>query len=211
MLCKFVWYVIRVYSNCINGNSLLGGQFCTDIVDIQKNGNNPIGHDRLAIIPRLNFTCNGRITSIRARVEFDDNTNRIEYPFFQIWRPSSTVPLVHNKIGEVHLKDTQVFLDNGNFRVANITLTGINTIEVQSGDVVGYYHPRDARYRVRTIPTDGYVLYEFDGSYESVNLNDLRDNDIRDGRQPLIQFTVGKVYMRILPILSWYWFAKVYI
>ena len=51
-------------------NSLLGGQFCTDSVDVQQDGDNVMGRDRLAIIPRLNFTCNGRITSIRARVRF---------------------------------------------------------------------------------------------------------------------------------------------
>ena len=177
-------------------NSLLGGQFCTDSVDIQQGGSNQIGRNRLAIIPRLNFTRNVRITSIRARVQFDNN--RIEYPFFQIWRPSSTDPLVHNKIGEVQLKDNQVFLDNGNFRVANITLTGNNTKEVQSGDVVGYYHPPDARYRVRTIQTDGYILYQFSGSHESVDLNNIID--INDRRQPLIQFTIGKRYIQFIII-----------
>ena len=118
-------------------NSLLGGQFCTDSVDVQQNGNNQIGRDRLVIIPRLNFTCNGSITSIRARVAFDDSSNRNEYPSFQIWRPSTTVSPEYNIIGEVELQDNQVFLDSDNFGIANITLTGNNIIEVQSGDVVG--------------------------------------------------------------------------
>ena len=171
-------------------NSLLGGQFCTDSVDIQQNGDDRINRNRLAIIPRLNFTCNGRITSIRARVEFDDNTNRIEYPFFQIWRLSSTDPLVYNKTGEVELQNNQVSLDSEDFGIATINLTGNNTIEVQLGDVVGYYHPPEARYRVRTILTNGYLLYQFDGSHESVDFTNKRD--CRDERQPLIQFIVGK-------------------
>ena len=33
-------------------------------------------------------------------------------------------------------------------RMANINLTGNSTIEIQSGDVVGYYNPPDARYRI---------------------------------------------------------------
>ena len=49
-------------------NSLLGGQQCTDSVEIQQRDDTEFGRDRLAIIPRLNFTCNGRITSIRARL-----------------------------------------------------------------------------------------------------------------------------------------------
>ena len=91
-------------------NSLLGGQSCTDDVDIQQNGNDRIGRNRLAIIPHLNFTCNGRITSIRARVEFDDNEDRTEYPSFQIWQLSSTDPLVYNQTGEVELQNNQMSL-----------------------------------------------------------------------------------------------------
>ena len=34
-------------------NSLLGGQVCTDSVNIEQNGQNPIGRNRLAIIPHL--------------------------------------------------------------------------------------------------------------------------------------------------------------
>ena len=145
-----------------------------------------------AIIPYLNFTCNGRITSIRARVRFDDNTNRIEYPFFQIWRLSSTDPLVYNKTGEVELQNNQVSLDSEDFGIATINLTGNNTIEVQSGDVVGYYHPPQTRYQVRYLQTDGYTLYRSNGlpvPPSVINLDDSgRDND----RQPLIQFTIGK-------------------
>ena len=72
-------YIVIVIMN----NLLLGGQFCTDYVDIQQSGDNQIGHDILGIIPRLNFTCNGRITSIRARMDFNDR--RSDYPFFQVW------------------------------------------------------------------------------------------------------------------------------
>ena len=170
-------------------NSLLGGQVCTDSVDVQQNGDNVIGRDRLAIIPRLNFTCNGRITSIRARVRFDNSTN--DYLSFQVWRPSSVGSTTYNKIGEVQLQSDDQLTGSGHFQTANITLTGNNTIEVQSGDVVGYYHPPDARYQVRTMQTDGYILYRFIGSPESVDLNNsFKSNN--NYRQPLIQFTIGE-------------------
>ena len=153
-------------------NSLLGGQFCTDSVNIQQDGNNSISANRLVIIPRLNFTCsNGRITSIIARV--DINFNRMNYPSFQVWRPSSINSTLYNKIDEVQLQSDDQVTGNGTYRTANIILTGNNTIDFQSGDVVGYYHPPNARYRVRTVQTDGYQMYQFDGlpAPTSVNLN----------------------------------------
>ena len=170
-------------------NLLLGGQFCTDSVDIQQNGDDALGRNNLAIIPRLNFTCNGRITGIRAKLWFSNEHD--EYLFFQVWRPASVGSTIYNKIGEVQLQsDDQVNEVGGNNRLANIILTGNNTIEVQSGDVVGYYHPSNAHYRVRNLPTDGYILYQFSGSHESVDLDNATDHV--NERQPLIQFTIGK-------------------
>ena len=171
-------YIVIVLMN----NSLLGGQECTDYVDIMQNADNVVGHNMLVIVPQLNFTCNGRITSIRARVAF----NRFsDFPFFQVWRVASVGSTVYNKISQVQLPRGVTSLAN----VATFNLTD-NTIEVQSGDVVGYYHPRESRYRVRDIQTDGYILYQFSGSHESVDL----DNNIasNDNRQPMIQFTIGK-------------------
>ena len=180
-----------MYSNCINEQLLLGGQTCTDSVNVQQIGN-VLGRNRLAIIPRLNFTCNGRITSIRARVAFANG--RRDFLSFQLWRPSSVDLTVYNIVddSEVQLQsDDQVTRGSNNLLEANIILTGNDTIEFQSGDVVGYYHPSDARYRVRTIQTDGYILYQFNGlPPTSVNLSDADRND--NERQPLIQFTIGK-------------------
>ena len=173
-------------------NSLLGGQVCTDRVNIEQNGNSELGftpNGRLAIFPRLNFTCNGRITGIRARVRFINR--RSNYPSFQVWRPISADAVVYNNTGEVQLQSNQV-TGNGTYQTANIILTGNDTIEFQSGDVVGYYHPSDSRYVVRDIRTNGYVLYRFDGSLVPSSVN-LTNRDVIGGtlRQPLIQFTTG--------------------
>ena len=169
-------------------NSLLGGQECTDYVNIQKNGWNQLYYNRLGIIPRLNFTCNGRITSIAARVNYSSERN--DYPFIQVWRARSAGSTIYNKIGEVKLQsDSQVTRDKNNRTVANIILTGNNTIEVQSGDVVGYYHPLDARYRVRGISdagANGYVLYQFNGMPASNSVNLSEANRRNNSRQPLL-------------------------
>ena len=172
-------------------NSLLGGQQCTDHINIQQHGNVIIGDKRLAIIPSLNFTCNGRLTSIRARMNFDDKGTN--YPFFQVWRPASLHSTTYNKIGEVKLQsDDQLSEIDDTFLTVTITLTGNNKMEVQSGDVVGYYHPPDARYRVLSRITFGYRLYEFSESHKSVDLNNTLFNNSYFFRQPLIQFTIGK-------------------
>ena len=167
--------------------SLLGAQFCTDSVNIQQNGDSQFGHNRLAIIPRLNFTCNGRITSIRARVAF--NSERSDFPYFQVWRPLSAVSTVYDKIGEAQIQsDDQVTISN--FTEVTSVLTGDDRIEFQSGDVIGYYHPPESRYLVRDIRTMGYILHRYDGSpSNSVNL--IERNSTNDFRQPLIQFTIG--------------------
>ena len=76
-------------------NLLSGGQECTDSVDIMQNGHNSIDRGMTAIIPRLSFTCTGRITNIRARVNAD---KRNDYPYFQVWRPTSVDSTSYEKV-----------------------------------------------------------------------------------------------------------------
>ena len=168
-------------------NSLLGGQTCTDSVNIQRSGF-IIGHNRLAIVPHFNFTCDGRITSIRARVFFMND--RSEYPFFQVWRPASFGSTIYNKIGEVPLQSDDQLTNSNNNLIANIILTGDNTIEFQSGDVVGYYQPPNTRYEVAVTSTNDYELNWFNGSPAS-NSADLSERDGAYAGQPLLQFTIG--------------------
>ena len=167
----------------------VGGQVCMDSVDIQQNGDYQIGHDKQAIIPQFNFTCNGIITGIRARVRFNSG---IDYLFIQIWRPVSTGSMIYNKTGEVKLELDNQVTGSFNNRLAIIVLTGNNTIEVQSGDVVGYYHPLDSRYRVRIRNTSKYIHYQFNGSPNSNSVNLSNANRTDNQGQPLIQFTIGK-------------------
>ena len=170
-------------------NSLLGGQECTDYVNIQQDGDRHLARGQQAIIPRLNFTCNGRITNITARVASFDSS-RSDYPFLQVWRPASVGSTTYNKIDEVQLSDDQV-TGNDTYQIASIILTGNNTIEVQSGDVVGYYHSPQSRYIMRDIITNGYVQYRFDGSPVADNINLNQSDHILNFRQPLLQFAIG--------------------
>ena len=175
--------------------SLLDGQTCTDSVDIQLDGNDQIGTDRIAIVPRLNFTCNGRITNIRAKMSRTQSRFLWGLPYYQIWRPMSQASVIYNRIHAVQLQffQMQITILSDSRASINIALADDERIEVQSGDVIGFYHPSDSRYQVRTIRTDGYMQYEFDGSstLTSINLNTVSNGDVTDQRQPLIQFTIG--------------------
>ena len=145
--------------------------------------------NKLAIVPCLNFTCSGTLTSIRARVFNVIGANT--YPYFQVWRPTSIASTIYNKTGEVQLQPDDAITKNGiDYWEVNIALTGNNTIEVQSGDVVGYYHPPNAHYLVMDIPTNGYWLYQFNRSTAPNSINISERDVMFSNRQPLLQFTI---------------------
>ena len=127
------------------------------------------------------------------------NNARNDYPSFYVWRPASVGSTIYNRIGKVQLQSDNQVTGSGNRRTANITLTGNNTIEIQSGDVVGYYHPPNPRFSVRDISTAGYVLYRFIVSSvpNSVDLNNSNGTG-GNSRQPLIQFTIGTETIYVL-------------
>ena len=108
---------------------------------------------------------------------------------FQVWQLASVDSRVYNKTGEARLQsDDQVVRGVSDLLETNITLTGTNRMEFQSGDVVGFYHPPRSRYRVVTIPTNGYRLYQRQESLDLITL----DGEGENNRQLLIQFTVGE-------------------
>ena len=167
----------------------LGRESCIDSVDIQQTPDNTLARGRLGIIPHLNFSCNGRIIGIRAKVYTSMMPENSLY--IQVWRSSSTGSYVYNKTDEVQLKLDEQLIDSNNYAIINISLTGNDVLEFQSGDVIGYYHPAQSRYQVTDILTTGYVLYQFNGSSSSNSLNISQSHEVLNSRQPLLQFIVG--------------------
>jgi len=181
------------HSVIISAHCLLlsvGGQACVQDVNVQRIGSGFMTRNRLGIVPHLNFHCNARITRIRVRLLPDEN--RHDYPYIQIWRPTSKDSTIYTKIAQVQV--TKRHINRLTHVEASIPLTGNNRIVVETGDVIGYYHPVDVGYIVRTVETTGYVLYvfkEIDGSTAtSIDLNDKAYH--LPLSQPLIQFTIGK-------------------
>ena len=161
---------------------------------MQRIGSNQLPRNRIAIVPRQSFTCDGRLTNIRVRLLRDTKFNN--YPYIQIWRPSSPFSVTYTKIGEVEIQESHV--TRLEYLEARIPLTGNNRIPVQAGDIVGFYHPVESRYQVRTIETNGYVVYFFEGSNAITSLSSNSALSSTGRRQPLIQFTVGEYGYNLL-------------
>ncbi|XP_065904456.1 P-selectin-like isoform X2 [Dysidea avara] len=165
--------------------SRVGGQTCIDDVDnLQQSRNSFISPDRTVIVPRLNFTCNGRITNIRVRIStFSTGTN---FPYIQVWRQSQT-PQLYSLVDEVQIQLSHLSTQLAN-QEANISLTGNSRMQFLCGDVIGFYNPSDSGYVIDDIQTDGYVFYVFPGS--SASSQNLSTGVMSSRRQPLIQFTL---------------------
>ena len=172
---------------------LLGCESCFNQVTVQQRGNQNLAEQLQIIVPRANFTCNGRITDIT--VSMDRIAAGVNDPYLEVWHPPTPGIGVFDKVGEVQLVESKVAEevdnDNSTYWLVNITLNDDDRIEFEAGDVIGYYHPPDTRYRVWTIITAGYRLYANDVAVASsiINLNTQRTiiNDV----QPLIQLTIG--------------------
>ena len=77
------------------------------------------------------------------------------------------------------------------YYLGNVTCTGDNRIEFQSGDVIGYYHGNEVRYQLWSIGTMGYTSYSRD---EESPPNIFNTNNVdSDTSQPLIQVLYGKI------------------
>ena len=78
------------------------------------------------------------------------------------------------------------------YYLGNVSCTGNNRIEFQSGDVIGHYHANEVRYRLWNIATVGYTSYIRDENSPQ-NTFDINNVDDSVTRQPLIQVLYGNI------------------
>jgi len=184
--CEFLLW----YSLC--DKIMLTG--CFNNVLVQKRGYFSIIHPSLSVIPRANFTCNGRITGVIVSMKrLDNGTND---PYLQVWHRRTLDSDVFDKVGEVQLVESEVVeeVDNNNntYWLVNITLSNDDRIEFEAGDVVGLYHPPDSHFEVWTVQTEGYITY---GNKTNISVNTINLGVI-DGTfmntHPLVKLTIGK-------------------
>jgi len=164
-----------------------GGQSCLDNPNIYQQGNTTLGRDRQVIIPKAVFNCSGRVTRITVSIASSNSTD--DLPVFQIWRPLSPGSSVYRKIVQVQITDTIVM--EGNYRIANATISDINVTEFQSGDVIGYYQGSDL---IWNIQSDGYTSYTIDDTNNSTTAINISDVVGKNQQQPLIHLIIGENY-----------------
>ena len=170
-----------------------GRKRCFDNVTVQQRGDRIIPLQRQVIVPRANFTCNGRITGITGSME--RNEAGLTGPYLQVWHPTTPDNTIFDKVGEVQLLENEVVQIGINITNAywlwNVSLNGNDRIEFETGDVIGYYHPSDSSYKLLNIATEGYIAYVNFSTNASSTINSVDSDIMADNRQPLIQFAIG--------------------
>ena len=164
---------------------------CVDTVNVRQKGTNAEGTTIQVIVPRFEFSCNGRITGYVISLESASSSGG--YPSVQVWNPtSSTVytrvdtecALTANDITEMAVED---------YYLGNVSCNGSNRIEFQSGDVIGYHQGDPLHYGLLSIETMGYTSYYHDESNPLTTFNINNVDSTIENRQPLIQVIYGKI------------------
>ena len=164
---------------------------CVDSFDVQKEGDSQMGNSRQMIVPQPYFFCDGRINGLIVSLDLDDD-NDVEYPYIQVWRNFSS--MVYTLVGQYQLQEDDISRRQ-NYYLANVTLTGANRIEFQSGDVIGYYHPSRPRYLVWSVENiRGYTIHSVSSQFPFDMFNISRDSrlSVSQDERPLIQALYGK-------------------
>ena len=145
------------------------------------------------IVQGTEFSCNGRITGYLISLERDSSSG--DYPIVQVWRRNHTNQQLYNRVTTLcALTGSNINNMAGDYYLGNVSCTGNKTIEFQSGDVIGYYHANTVQYRLWSIKTTGYTVYQYDNnsSLDTLNISANNVNKLTS-RQPLIQVMFGKI------------------
>ena len=87
--------------------------------------------------------------------------------------------------------------------LANVSFTGNNRINFQSGDTIGYYLPNNLRHNIRNIQTAGYTSYTDGRNSPRSSFSITSDTDaIVEDRQPLIQVMFGNNYKLTVSVVT---------
>ena len=164
-------------------------------MDVRQRGTNAASTYSQVIVPRSNFSCNGRVTGYSISLELVDD-EKGSYPRVQVWHPTSSMEYTRVD-AECALTASDISMMNGDdYYLGNVSCSGDNRIEFQSGDVIGYYHGDPLRFRLWSIDIDvnGYTVYHYDAT-SPLNTFNINHNDVSptDNRQPLIQVMYGKI------------------
>ena len=155
------------------------------------------------IVPNARFNCRGRITSFAVSMRGQVGAN---FPLFQVWRPTSRNSSRYNKTVEVELNGgNYIKIDDSNgYYYATISLN--SHIEVQAGDVIGYYQPSNPNRRIWSTQTSGYTSYSNTTTSPLTSINISNVNITTEANsQPLIKVMFGKIVHTAICIHECLW------
>ena len=183
--------------------NILDGQSCAGTVDVSQIGTTSVTNPGQVIVPQNTFSCNGRITGYAMRLRLiNNNAPQGIYPIIQVWHPTS---LREYQRVEAECFNSLSFRNSNNVNISlNVSCTGSNRIEFQSGDVIGYLQPNETRYALWSIENaTGYMSFYDDreGSPPIVDLHNFTNESVLVNTRPLIEVLYGK-------ICSFLWFIK---
>ena len=179
-----------------------------------------LGSNLLVIVPRSNLSCIGRITGFMASLNLNqDRDSFCLNPTIIVWQPMNTERTLYSIRVFYTLRNDDINA-MGDYYFANVSFTGNDRIEFQSGDVIGYWHrfrrvqtilfgvvTRQPCYTMWNIETAGYTSYSVSPTSDAVNISDdnifvnISDDSvaITTDRRPLIQVIFGKT----IATISW--------
>ena len=171
----------------------LDGQSCFHTVDVRRKGNGTASTDSQVIVQNSTFSCNGRVTGYLISLESVGDLGG--YPSVQVWHPTS--PTEYTRVDTECLltaSDISMMMDgNGGYYLGNVSCTGNNRTEFQSGDIIGYHHGSTVRYRLWSINAEGYKSHHLYAN-SPLNTFDINHNNASStDEQPLIQVMYGKI------------------
>ncbi len=147
------------------------------------------------LIPSYQFTCSGVVTQWGAYVEPGGGGDNMNYiATFQVWRPDGNGNEVYTMVGENAYPDPITLVADSQILVAATE----PLIQVQPGDVVGYYlnsnKESDGKSRGVQLDVSNSNLKVYYGPPQEGNtFNTKADNvEEEDGGAPILLVAVGK-------------------
>ena len=180
--------------------SLTVGQSCINSVDVQQQGSNKLNTNSQVIIYGSGFRCYSRLTGYLVSL-YHDNIGE-DYPHIEIWRATfisdgGTMQSAFVRISEYVLTEDDI-VQMENYYFANVSFAINETIELQPGDIIGYYQPANPRYTVWSVNTAGYISSNISTGKTSQGVVFTMDNlNLYNGSQPLIQALYGMMTLYV--------------
>ena len=146
----------------------------------------------LRVIPGMNFSCNGTLTSLLLGVDIRTVTgSRNKYPEVQIWRYNSSITTYDRQ------DRREIRLAAGNFTPDGVLVYDLTPpMQFQSGDVLGVYQPPEGGSVVR-------LYYIVNDSAPDAYIYLSWDDDGNPSFLPSSAFNISNEYILLSAVAGW--------